>query len=89
MISIKHVTLAVAAIATVALSMPATAEDTAVVKRRNGATSVDAPTTRVAVRESTGDTRVRVRAPSTNVDVDTDRREVRIRVPYFSGDIRW
>ncbi len=34
-------------------------------------------------------TRVKVRAPYARVDVDTNRRRVRIRVPYYSGDIRW
>jgi len=34
-------------------------------------------------------TRVKVRAPYTSVDVDTRNRHVRIRVPYYSGDIRW
>jgi len=58
------------------------------VERRNGETIVDVPTTRV---ETSGDkkTRVRVRAPYTKVDVDTKRRLVRIRVPYYNGDIRW
>ena len=89
MISTKHVTLAVVAITSMTFSLSATAEDTAVVKRRAGVTAVDAPNTRVVVREATGDTRVRVRAANTKVDVATDSREVRIRVPYYSGDIRW
>lgn len=89
MISTKHIALAVAAAVAVVGSLPVAADEKAVVSRQNGVTSVDAPNTRVAVRESTGDARVRVRAPETKVDVATDRREVRIRVPYFSGDIRW
>ena len=58
------------------------------VEHRNGETIVDVPTTRV---ETGGDkkTRVKVRAPYTKVDVDTKRRHVRIRVPYYNGDIRW
>ena len=69
------------------LAAPASARD--VVTRQDGATRVDAPTTKVAVDEKTGETRVRVRAPETKVDVDTARGHVRIRVPYYSGDIRW
>ncbi len=65
MISTKHIILAVSAAAAIALSLPAVAEERAVVTRKDGITAVDAPTTRVAVRESTGDARVRVRAPDT------------------------
>ena len=49
-------------------------------------TVVRAPRTRVEV-ERDGSTRVR--APHTRVEVDRRRRTVRIRVPYFSGDIRY
>lgn len=51
----------------------------------NGGVVVKAPGTRVKTKR--GNTRVR--APYTGVDVDRDRREVRIRVPYFSGNIRY
>ncbi len=69
-------------------ALPAHATDTSVT-RVDGKTYVEAPTTRVAVDERTGASRVKVRAPATRVDVDTDRGQVRIRVPYFNGDIRW
>jgi hypothetical protein len=53
----------------------------------NGNTVVIAPTTRI---DSSADrTTVRVAAPFTRVKVDTAARHVRIRVPYFNGDIRW
>jgi len=79
------VTFAAAAL-TITLATPALTGD--YVERRNGKTIVDVPTTRV---ETGGDkkTRVKVRAPYTKVDVDTKRRHVRIRVPYYNGDIRW
>jgi hypothetical protein len=70
----------------ITLAAPAISGD--YVEHRNGETIVDVPTTRV----ETGDdrkTRVKVRAPHTKVDVDTKRRHVRIRVPYYNGDIRW
>ncbi len=70
-----------------AVALPAVARD--VVTRTGGKTIVDAPTTRVTTVERTGETRVKVRAPYANVDVDTSRQQVRIRVPYYSGDIRW
>lgn len=58
------------------------------VERRDDEIIVDVPTTHV---ETSGDkkTRVKVRAPYTKIDVDTKRRMVRIRVPYYNGDIRW
>ena len=59
------------------------------VTRKDDKTVVQAPTTNVTVDEHTGATRVKVRASETRVDVDTDRGHVRIRVPYFNGDIRW
>jgi hypothetical protein len=70
----------------ITLAAPAISGD--YVEHRNGETIVDVPTTRV---ETGGDrkTRVKVRAPHTKVDVDTKRRHVRIRVPYYNGDIRW
>ena len=87
--SLKQTTaIATATILAAALfAVSASARD--VVTRGDGVTHVDAPTTRVRVDEYTGDTRVKVRAPATRVDVDTERRHVRIRVPYYSGDIRW
>ena len=71
---------------TITLATPALTGD--YVEHRNGKTVVDVPTTRV---ETSGHqkTRVKVRAPHTKVDVDTKRRHVRIRVPYYNGDIRW
>jgi hypothetical protein len=83
----KSAAASVALLALGTLVGPVSAGD--VVTREDGKTYVNAPTTRVAVDEYTGDTRVRVRAPATKVDVDTERREVRIRVPYFNSDIRW
>jgi hypothetical protein len=56
---------------------------------RSATADVEAPGTRVIVRERDGDAKVRVRAPHTRVDVDTVRGHVRVRVPYYSGDIRW
>jgi len=76
-----------AALAMAALALPVSAQN--VVTRADGLTRVDAPTTRVRVDEVTGATRVKVRAPATRVNVDTERRHVRIRVPFYSGDIRW
>lgn len=76
-----------AVLAMAALALPSAARD--VVTREDGITRVEAPTTRVRVDEVTGDTRVNVRAPGTHVDVDTERRHVRIRVPFYSGEIRW
>ncbi|MEZ5854716.1 MAG: hypothetical protein R3D67_08185 [Hyphomicrobiaceae bacterium] len=67
----------------------ATAMAADVVTRKDDKTIVKAPTTNVTVDETTGATRVKVRASDTRVDVDTDRGLVRIRVPYFNGDIRW
>ena len=79
------ITFTITALA-ITLATPALTGD--YVEHRNGETIVDVPTTRV---ETGGDkkTRVKVRAPYTKVDVDTNRRRVRIRVPYYNGDIRW
>jgi hypothetical protein len=76
-----------AILAATLFTVSASARD--VVTRENGVTRVDAPTTRIRVDEASGDARVKVRAPATKVDVGTERRHVRIRVPYYSGDIRW
>jgi hypothetical protein len=51
--------------------------------------AAEAPGTRVDVEARGQATNVTVRAPRAAVDVDTERRAVRIRVPYFRGDIRW
>jgi len=80
--------LGVAAAAALSLSL-GSAHAGDVVTREAGETRVKAPTSRVVVRESDGATRVRVRAGHTKVDVDTERSLVRIRVPGYSGDIRW
>lgn len=53
-----------------------------------GKTTVEAPTTRV-VTKTGKKTTVKVAAPHSRVNVDTGARHVRIRVPYYSGDIRW
>ncbi len=78
---------ALAALSLATASATAIASD--VVTRKDDKTIVKAPTTNVTVDERTGATRVKVRASETRVDVDTDRGLVRIRVPYFNGDIRW
>ena len=79
------ITFTITALA-ITLATPALTGD--YVERRNGATIVDVPTTRV---ETSGHrrTRVKVRAHYAKVDVDTKRRHVRIRVPYYNDDIRW
>ena len=65
----------------------AQAAKTSVDTNRDGRTSVTAPGTRVTVVPKR--TKVQVAAPYTNVKVDTAAGHVRIRVPYFSGDIFW
>lgn len=50
---------------------------------------VEATAPTATVRVSPQRTRVDIVAPYTDVQVDTVQRSVRIRVPYFSGDIRW
>jgi hypothetical protein len=52
---------------------------------RKDAVVVNAPTTDVEVSSR----EVTVAAPFTDVKVDKENRRVRIRVPYFSGDISW
>ncbi len=54
---------------------------------RDGRTIVTAPGTRVAVLPKR--TAVRVEAPYTSVRVNTEAGRVRIRVPYYNGDISW
>jgi hypothetical protein len=60
---------------------------TTVDTRRHGRTYVTAPGTKVAVVPKR--TKVSVDAPYTMVRVNTAANHVRIRVPYFNGDIRW
>lgn len=69
------------------LAGPATSRENVV--QQNGTVRVDAPTTHVVTQERSGATRVHVDAPRTRVAVDTARGSVKIRVPGFSGDIRW
>jgi hypothetical protein len=73
--------------AVLAMAAGAAADTTATVKQVDGRTIVTAPTTKVDA--SAERTKVRVDAPDTRVRVDTETRIVRIRVPYFNGDIRW
>jgi hypothetical protein len=63
------------------------AKTTTVDTRHDGRTLVSAPGTRVAVLSKR--TKVHVDAPYTTVRVNTATNHVRIRVPYFNGDIRW
>lgn len=69
-----------------ALCGPVSAKD--IVTYDKGKTTVDAPTTRVVTKTGRRTT-VKVDAPRARVNVDTGARHVRIRVPYYSGDIRW
>ncbi|MEQ1731935.1 MAG: hypothetical protein ABL982_26475 [Vicinamibacterales bacterium] len=78
----------VAAVAGFAAATYAIAQDAKVTTTPDGRTHVEAPTTRVDAGGDRG-TQVKVRATDTKIDVDTDRGHVRIRVPYFNGDIRW
>ncbi len=79
--------LGVLAATGLALAVAASAADPTSVKSENGRTAVKAPYTRV---DTTPDrTKVRVNAPNADVRVDTEAGQVRIRVPYFSGNIRW
>lgn len=66
---------------------PALADKGSAAKSRDGNTLVEAPHTRVETKSNP--TRVDVAAPYTKVQVDKAERVVRIRVPYFSGDIRY
>ena len=76
------------AILAVATATAAEAAKSTVETTRDGRTYVAAPGTRVAVLP-TKRTKVRVEAPYTRVKVDTAAGHVRIRVPYYSGDIFW
>ncbi len=75
------------ALATVATITAAHAAKTTVDTHRDGRTFVAAPGTRVAVQPKR--TKVHVEAPYSSVRVNTATNHVRIRVPYYSGDIRW
>ncbi len=84
------------ACALVALTAPAFAHEVVVredgrttVTREAGKTTVNAPRTKVVTKRDGNRTKVDVRAPYTGVNVDTARRHVRIRVPYYSGDVYW
>lgn len=89
-VSIKLCRLTSIAAAALAVSAgAASAEDVRPPAGQRPAVEVGAPGTRVEVDQRSGATDVTVRAPHTAVDVDTRAREVRIRVPYFRGDIRW
>jgi hypothetical protein len=79
--------LAIATLATVTTLGTAHASKTTVDTRRDGRTSVAAPGTKVTVVPKR--TKVQVAAPYSTVMVDTAAAHVRIRVPYFNGDIRW
>lgn len=78
--------LATAAVASGPADVSAKAPETSVTST-DGKTIVKAPTTKVET--SAEGTKVRVVAPHTNVKVDTEARIVRIRVPGYSGDIKW
>lgn len=75
-------TLAFSAVITLALVPASSATE---VKTNNDSVTVKAPYTDV---DTTSD-KVAVKAPYTDVQVDKKARTVRIRVPYFSGDISW
>ncbi|MEL6292448.1 MAG: hypothetical protein AAFQ44_11745, partial [Pseudomonadota bacterium] len=78
---------AVVVVSSVSAWAPASAHERSYRHSHNSdGTVVRAPRTRVEV-ERDGSTRVR--APETRVEVDRRRRTIRIRVPYFSGDIRY
>ena len=64
----------------VAASAPATEVD-----EDSTSVTVTAPSTDVDVSSD----KVSVEAPYTDVAVDKKNRHVRIRVPFFSGDINW
>lgn len=65
----------------------AIAESDTSVTVRGGKADVTAPYT--TVDSTPARTKVNVDAPHANVKVDTEARVVKIRVPYFNGDIRW
>lgn len=74
--------LALAAMAVAGTTLGAGATE---VERDEDRVTVTAPTTDVDVTSE----EVTVDAPYTSVDVDEKSRTVRIRVPYFNGDISW
>jgi hypothetical protein len=73
--------IALAALASLAVATGVSATE---VDRKDNVV-VNTPTTDVEVSSD----KVTVTAPFTDVEVDKDDRRVRIRVPYFSGDISW
>lgn len=75
-------TLALAALGSIAIAAVASATE---VKTTDDSVTVTAPYTDV----DTSSDKVAVKAPYTDVQVDKKARTVRIRVPYFSGDISW
>ncbi len=79
--------IALAGFAVVATVSAAHASKTTGDTHRDGRTFVSAPGTKVAVVPNR--TKVHVEAPYSSVRVNTAANHVRIRVPYFNGDIRW
>jgi hypothetical protein len=75
-------TLAVATLASLAVVFGAAATE---VETDDDTVVVTAPETDVDVSSD----KVTVETPYTDVEVDEKARTVRIRVPYFSGDISW
>ena len=75
-------TLALIALTTLGVAYAASATE---VTTDDDSVSVTAPYTDV----DTSSDKVTVDAPYTDVQVDRKARTVRIRVPYFSGDISW
>ena len=73
--------IALAALASLAVATGVSANEA----DRQDSVVVSAPATDVEVSSD----KVTVTAPFTDVEVDKDDRRVRIRVPYFSGDISW
>ena len=85
----SHVSRTVVALASVFVAIcvvPASAHD----KTESHGRSVDVRAPHTKVTTSHGKkTKVTVKAPYSDVRVDTKNRHVRIRVPFYSGDIRW
>ncbi|HRK19928.1 MAG TPA: hypothetical protein PK970_13300 [Hyphomicrobiaceae bacterium] len=79
--------LASAAVASLTAASFAIAESDTNVTVKGGKADVTAPYT--TVDSTPARTKVKVDAPHTNVKVDTEARVVKIRVPFFNGDIRW
>ena len=75
-------TLALVALTSLGAAFAASATE---VTTTDDSVTVTAPPTDV----DTSSDKVAVKAPYTDVQVDKKARTVRIRVPYFSGDISW